>query len=376
MTDSIVPPSTYLERLAIDAEINLSDGHARQPLTAAELSIISDFGQYYDRALAVGQSGAEQRMADAFCELAGESRTAPTLYSYSVSSLVAVVASWLHDRALSVALLEPGFDNIRDLLIRAGVTLVPIRANGVCGLAVDPDNGKPPRVADALWLTLPNNPDGFVLAEAEFERLTQYCAAHSILLICDFCFRFYSAGMTAWSQYDCLERSGCRFIAFEDTGKTLPLLDIKVGMARCSGCFVNELAKRNEEVVLNVSPWIMEVITPLLKSYVGSGLDAVLWEPTRRRGQLVEEWAKGCGLRNMGFAGSDAPFSWLGLRDEGLLDAQGLVEAAARLGVHILPGHRFFFDRRSGQRLVRIPLSRPDSMLEAGLERLQSILAD
>jgi DNA-binding transcriptional MocR family regulator len=77
----------------------------------------------------------------------------------------------------------------------------------------------------------------------------------------------------------------------------------------------------------------------------------------------------------MGSPDGEAPFKWIGLPDECWLNAQELSEAAAKIGVHILPGYRFFFDRRHGQRLVRIPLSRPDSVLEAGLARLQSVIS-
>lgn len=375
MTKEDVSSSTYLERLAIDAQLNLSDGHARQLLTPAEANVVANFGRYYPPALAMSQSAAEQQMSEEFFRLAGESTNIRTLYSYSASSLVAVVASWLCDRRVTVALLEPGFDNIRDLLIRGGATLTPIRAEDVLALPGHLVSEHLPRGSAALWLTLPNNPDGYTLTCSEFESLTNECAANDILLICDFCFRLFSERMAGWSQYEYLTRSGCRFIAFEDTGKTLPLLDIKVGMLRCSSEFADDLTRRNEELVLNVSPWAMGVIAKLLQIYGEAGLATILWEPTRRRGKLVEQWIDATGLRNMGSPDGEAPFKWIGLPDEFWLNAQDLSEAAAKIGVHILPGCRFFFDRRHGRRLMRIPLSRPDSMLEAGLARLQSVIS-
>ncbi len=373
MTKEDVPSSTYLERLAIDAQLNLSDGHARQLLTPAEANVVANFGRYYQPALAMSQSTAEQQMSEEFFRLAGECTNIPTLYSYSASSLVAVVASWLCDRRVTVALLEPGFDNIRDLLIRGGVTLTPIQADDV--LAFPGNLVGVPRGSAALWLTLPNNPDGYALTSSEFESLANECAANDILLICDFCFRLFSEGMAGWSQYEYLTQSGCRFITFEDTGKTLPLLDIKVGMLRCSLEFADDLGRRNEEVVLNVSPWAMGAIAKLLQVYKEVGLAKILWEPTRRRGKLVEQWIDARGLRNVGSPDGEAPFKWIGLPDEFWLNAQDLSEAAAKIGVHVLPGDRFFFDRRHGQRLMRIPLSRPDSVLEAGLSRLQSAMS-
>jgi hypothetical protein len=67
-------------------------------------------------------------------------------------------------------------------------------------------------------------------------------------------------------------------------GKTLPLLDVKVGMLGCSLEFADDLTRRNEEVVLNVSPWTMGAIAKLLQVYSETELATILWEPTRRRG--------------------------------------------------------------------------------------------
>jgi aspartate/methionine/tyrosine aminotransferase len=374
MDDASQVSNTYLERIAIDAEINLSDGHARQPLTDGETRIVADFGSYYRTALRRTQSDAEQAFLSAFCMLAGEPTSVPTLFSYSASSLVAIAADWLKYEGLSVAMLEPGFDNIRDLLIRAQLNVTPVDATGIRALINDEPLGASLGPRRAIWLTLPNNPDGFALNEHEFTSLAERCAVTETLLVCDFCFRFYSREMTSWSQYDVLRRSGCRFITIEDTGKTLPLLDVKIGMLRCGTDFLGPLRLRNEEVALNVSPWILTVLAEVLTDYHVHGLDSTIWMPTERRRALVQAW-----IRRVEF--SDAgqgmvPFGWISVPVSHAITALQIAHAGAARGVHVLTGHRFFFDHTTGDHYIRIPLSRPDEVLRDGLMRIEQALAD
>lgn len=71
----------------------------------------------------------------------------------------------------------------------------------------------------ALFLTLPNNPSGKYPSEARFASLMKYCKDHGIIVIADFCFRLF-APLEEWDQYDVMRRSGVKFIAIEETGKT------------------------------------------------------------------------------------------------------------------------------------------------------------
>jgi ribosomal protein L30/L7E len=73
-------------------------------------------------------------------------------------------------------------------------------------------------------------------------------------------------------------------------GKTLPLLDVKVGMLRCSLEFADDLTRRNEEVVLNVSPWTMGAIAKLLQVYSETELATILWEPTHDAEYGIARW--------------------------------------------------------------------------------------
>lgn len=366
MTALSRPTNTFRERLAIDGGVNLSDGHARQPLFPAEAEIVANFGHYYGEGKRVAQSKAEARFTSAFFRFSREPTDHPTLLSYSASSLVAVVANWLREREMHVHILEPGFDNIRDLLIRAGVETLPLRNEDLKGLIEDCD-GILGQSNMALWLTLPNNPDGFELSEEEFSRLADWCADEGVCLVCDFCFRLFSPEMTGWSQYETLQRSNCSYIAFEDTGKTLPLLDLKIGMLRSSRDAEPELRTLNEEVVLNVSPWMALILSDLLKAYEAEGAERLIWAPTQRRARIVEDWANGMGFTDAGHAGGTAPFKWLHLPHR-QLDARTLARLAEANGVHLLPGERFFFNPDHGTRFVRIPLSRSDKVIEAGLQ--------
>ena len=84
--------STALERLAIDGVVNLSDGHARQPLTHAEQALLARLPRLYGDATRTKQSNAEREFAEAYFTLAAEPPPADLLFSYSTSCLVALIA--------------------------------------------------------------------------------------------------------------------------------------------------------------------------------------------------------------------------------------------------------------------------------------------
>ncbi|HEX5923667.1 MAG TPA: pyridoxal phosphate-dependent aminotransferase [Baekduia sp.] len=365
--------NTALERLAIDGAVNLSDGHARQPLSASEREIVARLPALYTEAAAMAQSEAEQAFADAFFRLADEPRPRAIAYSYSTSCLVAIVAQSLADEGRAVILPEPGFDNIRDLLVRAGVEIITIAEDRVLELTPDDLHGR------ALWLTLPNNPTGWVAGRGAFRRLVAAIAeADESLLVVDFCFRLFSQELCAWSQYEELERAGIDHVTLEDTGKTFPLLDVKAGMLTGSPSRMEDLRVRNEEVLLNVSPWTLLLLRDLCVDYRERGLDAALWTPNRsRRDTLRAAIADASEAFRVVGTGDSAPFVWLELTGPDAADgASAIVERARRQGLHLLPGTHFFSRAEQGERFLRIPVARAEAELRAGGRLLRAVLSE
>src|SRR5215213_9669625 len=78
--------STEYERESLGHVVNLSDGHARQPLTATQQAIVDRAPQIFRQAQVAAQFELESSFVQAFLRLAGEPRGIPadrTFLSYS-----------------------------------------------------------------------------------------------------------------------------------------------------------------------------------------------------------------------------------------------------------------------------------------------------
>jgi aspartate/methionine/tyrosine aminotransferase len=363
VADTTPRTNTAFERLAVDAPINLSDGHARQPLHDWEHALLARFATYHQSAANVPQTESERRFATAFYDLANQRASQPTHLSYSASCLVKVVAQIFQASGKRLHILEPCFDNIRDLLTRSCGKLVSYSESDCLTIAetLGPD--------DVMWLTAPANPSGFEPGEKMFSDLVESMASTGTTLVCDFCFRFFSPNLYSWDQYQILERTDVPYVVLEDTGKTFPLLDLKVGLCQASESYSSLIHEHNEELLLNVSPVLLLLLADFAVEYQRIGLSEALWQPTERRRQIVLSWLdeKQVPCQVASVLHCTAPFVWLRLSDAIAATAMDISIACAETGVHILPGDRFFENQRVGERFLRVPLARADELIRTGL---------
>jgi histidinol-phosphate/aromatic aminotransferase/cobyric acid decarboxylase-like protein len=108
-----------------------------------------------------------------------------TLLSYAASISAIVAAMFVHQRRLSVALVEPCFDNLRALLVNVGVPLQPLPEQ----VLYDPDliyeRLAQTVAADVVFLVDPNNPTGVSMLKdgrRGFEAVVGFCQDHSKIL--------------------------------------------------------------------------------------------------------------------------------------------------------------------------------------------------
>ncbi|WSQ12383.1 aminotransferase class I/II-fold pyridoxal phosphate-dependent enzyme [Streptomyces sp. NBC_01231] len=347
--------NTALERAAINSGLNLSDAHARAPLGPLGSAIITNLGSVFRRAEGMFQADAERELVSAFERLGSFCFPRRPQISYSSSALVSVIANYLRQEHCRVHLLDPCFDNIRDLLSTAGIELLPISESSVNGLRDRPPVTLP---GDVLWLTSPSNPTGWVLAEDEYRRTAEYCAANDALLVVDHCFRFFSPTTRSFDQYRLLESiEGLDYIVLEDTGKTTALLDIKVGMAVSSESIVDRFQELNEEFLLNVSPFSCLLISEALDALANGDLENHLIPLVQsNRSILLDAFQELLPPTATVDEESEVPLLWV---DTGL--PQGGRKLARYLrehGIHILPGDRFYSDQTDGNGKVRVALFR------------------
>lgn len=167
-------------------------------------------------------------------------------------------------------------------------------------------------------------------------------------------------------QFPCLQRApghlgpirifrGDRpdYVGIEDTGKTWPSLDLKLGSLVVSSDLHEPLQSVTDDLLLNVSPFIFA----LLARYIDADTDTnwvCVSEANRAalievlEGTQVEMMPSPCPI---GVAWVRLPKDW---------SSSELCDWLADEGISVLPGSPFFWHApEAGQRFVRIALMRP-----------------
>jgi aspartate/methionine/tyrosine aminotransferase len=343
---------TRHERRSLMGGANLSDGHARQDIGPYE-TVVERLPEIFAEAGEAQVRDVEERFEDAFFTYGGQLsavRMKPPLYNYACSLSIEVVANFLRHNGLSASLIHPTFDNLADILKGAGVELHSLDQERLTfGFA---GRGIP---TDAVFLVCPNNPTGQSLTRRQFERIARSCAKRGKLLIVDFSFRFYSS-LVEWDQYEILLSAGGDFIALEDTGKTWPTLDLKVGLTLASDRVYDDLLEVHEDLVLNVSPFTLGLLRECI------GIDAAL-EGLGSAQRTVEE--NRAILRALL---ADTPLTipnetstisveWVRLPPG--WRTPDLCDWLTAHDVHVLPGMPFYWDRPAlGESFIRVALAR------------------
>lgn len=365
--------NTEYERLALSNPLNLSDGHARQDLTPAQAEIIESAPGMYRDARTRPLVNIEQEFIDYFFDCAAQNpfpARRRVFLSYSASSAISLVSQACRLRGLDVILIEPCFDNIRHLLMTAGVGVVACSEEML---------GDPSAMRDvlgpgkALWIVQPNNPTGHCLVEEQFRRLVDVVVAAKSTLIVDFSFRFFGRDLYRWQQYRAFDAAGLDYVCIEDTGKTWPVADMKAGLTVASPTWADLIHRLHDQLLLSVSPWTLLILSQFMCDALRRGVpNAVRAEIDRNRGvvlDLVRErlvtragrWSDNAPLEFLTLpAGASALAFWDGLR---------------RVGVDVLPGHNYYWsDATKGRSQFRVPLARPRVEIDQAVPRLRAAL--
>lgn len=368
-----LPNLTQYERIGIDREFNLADGHAHQFQDPAQSRIIERLPALFAESERRGQRDLEKEFQRGFYGLAGQSSAINhphTLLCYSASTSIDLVASFLSARRATVGLLSPCFDNLAGILGHRGVRLLPVGERQLSGAGLNRLLAR--GGMGALFLTLPNNPTGFTLGEEEFTQLARTCAAAGVVLVIDWTFRFFAA-YEEWDQYAVLDRCGVSYLCIEDTGKTWPTLDMKCSALATSPDLYATLYELHNDLLLNVSPFVLHLMTHYLDDARQRGLDAAVRQLVRRNRDTLRRALDGSVLSP---ADADGTISveWARIGSPAL-DALDVVALLGAAGVGILPGDHFHWDDPAvGSRHVRFALARDPSVFAAACERMGAVL--
>jgi aspartate/methionine/tyrosine aminotransferase len=226
--------------------------------------------------------------------------------------------------------------------------------------------------ADAVFITLPNNPTGFELSREEWDQLVALCGRYGKLLIVDCTFRFFSR-QPFWDQYELLEKAKISYLMVEDTGKTWPTQDLKCSILAMSEDLADDMLELHNDILLNVSPFILKLLTEYVKDTMREGLQSVIWNTIDRNRETLREAIRSSGLA-VSNPGSTISVEWLRILDAGVRSVD-MVDRLQRLGLGILPGDHFhWYDHGQGERYIRIALARSPDMFADACEVLKSAI--
>ncbi len=359
------------EITAVDAPVNVADGHARQSLTDTQRDIVARMSSLFHEAertpLCELESDAHQALFGATGQLTAPSGSARVLTAYASSVAMDILARCLGERGSTTALVHPTFDNIPDLLRSRGVPLLALEEDRIQQAELPAAL----RAGDCVFLTVPNNPTGAILAPALLREIADACRRRGLVLALDTCFRGFDTRMW-FDQYELLDKSGVEYVVIEDTGKLWPIHELKLGLLVHSPDIGLPLHKAYSDLLLSASPFIMRLVAELARDASNGGFQTLHALIAENRRVLTEA-----------LAGADAVLDSVPDARVSVMLVQvprdSAPELQARLrsgGVHVLAGGAFFWaDRSRGDSLIRVALARDPDIVEEAARALRSALS-
>lgn len=359
---------TDYEVVALDARFNLTDGHAYYNFAPYDDAALDAFSNFFPANFS--QFDCEKEFFELFCSLAEQTPNhSHTLFNFSASISIEIIANYLRLHKMSVALIEPIFDGLADIVNRHKIPRVPLKEKEIQTIGLL--NTLKKIQADALFLVIPNNPTGFVFSENEFATIVEFCKNNDKLLILDFSFRFFCSDLLQWNQYDLLDNANIQYIAFEDTGKTWPTFELKVSPMIADNKTFPEIKSIYRDIFLCHSPVILSLLTRYLKVSHDLGISRTITKISDGNRKLLRQVLDGLPLRPLGLPYSNV--EWLNI-DTPMTDVE-LENELRQRGVFIVPGRHFFWsDPNQGKKFVRVALMRDTEMFSSAMSHLAKIL--
>ncbi|MER6844297.1 enduracididine biosynthesis enzyme MppP [Streptomyces platensis] len=362
---------TQWEYLALNSELNIADGHARQALSPGQQKIVNELPVLWAESEQRPVQQIESEAHQAYFTLLGQHRypaePGRVLSCYSSSVSMEILARSLSAEVDRVALVHPTFDNIADLLRGNGLELVPVEEDALHGedLAAELLSS-----VGCVFVTTPNNPTGRVLAQERLRRLAEQCAEHGIVLALDTSFRGFDAA-AHYDHYAVLEEVGCRWVVIEDTGKLWPTLDLKAGLLVSSDHVDLPIEKIYSDILLGVSPLILALIREFSRDAADGGL-ADLHAFIRHNRSVVRRTL--AGVEGVSFPDPESRSSVERVAFAGRTGTE-VWEELQRHRVFALPCRQFHWAEPSdGDHMMRIALARSTEPLEQSVQVLRTVL--
>jgi aspartate/methionine/tyrosine aminotransferase len=372
---------TQHEIQALKTKFNLADAHTHQRESATQHEIVSRLPQLWYESEEKLQAHFEQQFIQTFFELHRQPtalKKQKTLLAYAASISTMVPAMFLAQKKMTVSLIEPCFDNLHDILKNMGIKMSPL-PEGILSEPADIYQRLAMQVkTDAIFLVDPNNPTGTSLLQhgrKGFEQVVRFCKDHGKILIIDLCFASFAEmdpDLGRFDLYELLEDSKVSYIAIEDTGKTWPLQDAKCSLLTVSDDLFKDIYNIHTSVLLNVSPFVLNVVTQFLRDSQQDQWASVRDVLNGNR-EVARQKLDGSLLEYLEPV-VKVSVAWFKITPPELTATrlQAMLEGS---NVYVLPGNYFFWsDHSKGERFIRIALARDPNMFAAAMAELRKVL--
>ncbi len=362
---------TQMQLLGVGSDTNVAEGYPRMALTPSQQSIVDDFPDILQAALATPFSTTETRAHSAFFGALGQHR-APiasgriiSFYSSTVAIDVAVAA--IARRGGRVGLVHPVIDCIPAIMIGRGLALTPLSEQSL--RSADPLHGHDDLTA--VFTASPNNPTGTVWNESQLARLASACADRGVVLVIDQCFRAFDR-RAQFDSYEVLDRSGVEYVVVEDTGKLWSIGGIKLGILAWGATTRLDITELASDILLTAPPFSAAVVERFALDMAVGGLDHLHAMIAANR-RIVAEELEGC--RSAAIADGDSRASVSRIRLEPGLTSTSLWGQLLREGVHAVPCRPFYWaHHRVGERYLRIALARDPDVVRRAVRAVRAIV--
>lgn len=204
--------------------------------------------------------------------------------------------------------------------------------------------------------------------------MARYCRDYNKLLILDFCFAsfFKAAGRERVDAYAILDDIGTQYLVMEDTGKTWPLQDTKCATLMASQDINADIYSIVTSVLLNVSPFILNVVTRYIEDSKDDDFNSVrsVLDVNRRMARAGLEGRFLQYVEPM----IDTSVAWFEILPTGI-NADELQAYLLQWDVYVLPGKYFYWSQpEKGQRYIRLALARKPEEFAAAVQVIAKAL--
>ncbi|WP_316168786.1 MULTISPECIES: aminotransferase class I/II-fold pyridoxal phosphate-dependent enzyme [unclassified Bradyrhizobium] len=370
---------TDVEIQGLSAAASLADGHAYQDLGPFFGRIISDLPAVWAEAQRNSVPDMERQYKHSFAALIGSGVLEATdnfVICPTASNSIDIIGALLAARRMRAALIEPTFDNLALLLKRRGVDAIPLDESLLHSAAETECLGDLLKMKrfDALFIVKPNNPTGRVIGRSVFQKIVSFCVENAILLVIDNSFRLHCR--EPYDDYVELSRSGVSFIAFEDTGKVFPTLDMKASLLAYSTDNRRMVESIYRELFLCVSNFSLAVLTKFIEVTREVGISRAIWQTVDQHREILRNALASSPLRIPPESlSSTLSVEWIDCSGVCKCDLD-VCKALEAEGVTILPGRMFFWHSarlKENQHNVRVSLMRSHQTFLSGVRVLGDI---